>query len=633
MAKKIDIIGASNFVNRMFEACGSYQWARELLKNSLEAGANRIEFGIEWQAVDKFGVYRRTIADNGCGMDRHELVRFFSTLGAGDKKIGGIHDNFGVGAKIATLPWNPEGLVVLSYKGGHASMIQIVLNSSSGEYELVEFSTGDHKSCVIDPNEINWADAVGEIDWSAVRPEWLTGSGTVVVLLGSTPHRDTVLGNPDGGEQAIKGLSVYLNSRFWDLSSVEVTVVELRSEKRDSWPVSPTERDDARRPNNRRILGARHWLEDITSTAGRLFAKGQLFLADTRVSAEWYLWQGERPAIHSYAKKGGYIAVRYKDELFELTQNKAHFRWFGVVESKVQQNLTIVLQPQHNDAKTRWGIHPDQSRNRIIFTGDGEKGVAIPLSDWGLEFSENMPDEIRAAIQEARGDLSGSLDDEEYRKRLQDKFGDRWKISKFFQTRFKATANGGEPGEQEPVLVSHSTGRRAKKASPTVKELSTVLKGNGAHPGVEKLVPVDVPKYRFGHPEEFEHPWHIALWAPNDVGGPYVVINSQSPVLVEMIKYHRDRYPDVHAEEVTKIILRTFGEIAACKIAHTQKLTKYITEQEVDDLFRTEEALTASLMGLIAEDTLIAQRLAKLGPKKVPKITAPSAMTGIGLTH
>lgn len=68
MAKKIDIIGASNFVNRMFEACGSYQWARELLKNSLEAGASRIEFGVEWQAVNKFGGYRRTIVDNGCGM-------------------------------------------------------------------------------------------------------------------------------------------------------------------------------------------------------------------------------------------------------------------------------------------------------------------------------------------------------------------------------------------------------------------------------------------------------------------------------------------------------------------------------------------------------------------------------------
>ena len=638
MAKKIDIVGASNFVNRMFEACGSYQWARELLKNSLEASATRVELGIEWQAVRKFGVYRRTIADDGCGMDRHELVSFFSTLGAGDKRIGGIHDNFGVGAKIASLPWNPEGVVVLSYKDSRASMIQIILNESSAEYELIEFSVGDHKSCVVDPNTIDWASSQTDVDWSGVKPDWLVKNGTVVVLLGGKDHRDTVLGNPDGGEQGIKGLSVYLNSRFWNLSDVEVTVVELRSEKRDSWPTSAAERDDARRPNNRRVLGARHWLDGITAAGGSLSAKGVVPLARNRVTAEWYLWQGERPAIHSYAKKAGYMAVRYKDELFELTQNKAHFRWFGIVESKVQQNLTIILEPQHFDARTKWGIHPDQSRNRINFTGDGDKGIAIPLSDWGLKFSEAMPDEIRAAIHEARSDLSGSIDDEEYRKRLQDRFGDRWRISKFFQSRIKPTVNGGETGEQEEALVSrHTASRRVKQAFPKVKELTTRLNDNGSEPGVERLVPVDVPKYRFGHPEEFEHPWHIALWAPNDVGGPYVVINSQSPVLVEMIKYHRDKYPDVHAEEVTRIILGTFGEVAACKIAHSQKLTKYVTEQEVDDAFRNEEALAVSLMGLIAEDSLINQRLAKLGRQRVARAAHPtedsSVETGAGLTH
>src|SRR5438552_18431158 len=111
---KLNIVGASNWVNRMFEACGNYQWAREFLKNSLEAGATRVEFGIEWQAVEKLGVYRRTVIDNGSGMDQGELLKFFSTLGEGGKKIGGIHDNFGVGAKIAALPWNPLGLVVIS---------------------------------------------------------------------------------------------------------------------------------------------------------------------------------------------------------------------------------------------------------------------------------------------------------------------------------------------------------------------------------------------------------------------------------------------------------------------------------------------------------------------------------------
>ncbi len=114
--KKLAIVGASHFVNRMFEACGSYQWAREFLKNSLEAGATKVEFGIEWQAVDKEGVYRRTVSDNGAGMTREELLTFFSTLGEGDKRIGGVHDNFGVGAKIASLPWNPKGVVVISYK-------------------------------------------------------------------------------------------------------------------------------------------------------------------------------------------------------------------------------------------------------------------------------------------------------------------------------------------------------------------------------------------------------------------------------------------------------------------------------------------------------------------------------------
>ncbi len=53
--KKLDIKGASNFVNRMFEACGKFQWARELLKNSLEANATKVEFGIEWQAVERLG--------------------------------------------------------------------------------------------------------------------------------------------------------------------------------------------------------------------------------------------------------------------------------------------------------------------------------------------------------------------------------------------------------------------------------------------------------------------------------------------------------------------------------------------------------------------------------------------------
>lgn len=617
---KLNIVGASNFVNRMFEACGNYQWAREFLKNALEAGAKRVEFGIEWQAVEKFGVYRRTIIDDGAGMGREELLKFFSTLGEGAKKIGGIHDNFVVGAKIASLPWNPEGVVVVSYQGGRASMIEIVLDPELGEYELVEFKTADGTSCVIDPSAIDWAEE-DEIDWGALRPDWVKDHGTIIVLKGSEQYPDTVLGNPQAGEADIKGLSVYLNTRFWDLSQYEIRVVELRSEKKNQWPQGARDRDDSRRPNNRRIYGARHFLTEVTAQNGRLAHKGELLIDEERVRAEWYLWEGERPAIHSYAKKGGYIAVRYHDELFELSSGKVQFRWFGIVESQVQQNLTIILEPQHYRPDTGfWGVHPDQSRNRLIFSGEGQKGVALPLDTWGLEFAEEMPDEIREAIHAARAEGGGSINDEEYRKRLQDKFGSRWAVKALVMGRSKSTTPPAATSTNDAVEVSDDVvpvrphARRKKRKA--FRELTKKALPGGNGQGVERDIPVDVPRYRFARKDDFEKPWHLASWVPNDPDGPAVFINVDSPILQEVVRYHQEQYAEIYAEDVAKTVHQVFGEVAACKIAHSQKLVKELAEETLDKEYRNEPALTVALMGLLAEESLISQRLGKFGRKR-----------------
>lgn len=616
---KIDIVGASHFVNRMFQACGPYQWARELLKNSLEAGATRVEFGIEWQAVSALGVYRRTVADNGCGMNAEDLKRFFSTLGAGAKTIGGIHENFGVGAKIAALPWNPEGVVVISYVAGNASMIWILLNEESGEYELREFQTQDGvNACVIDPTTILWE----EVDWSRVRPDWLSDHGTVVVLLGSEASPDTVLGNPESGESDIKGLSVYLNSRFWDLERQEVTVVELRSEKRANWPTGPSDRDDARRPNNRSIKGARFYITDVKAENGRLAHGGSTLLDEGRVPCEWYLWEGERPAIHSYAKKQGFIALRYNDELFHLTTGKVQFRYFGVIESAVQQNLWIILEPQHFQVGgAKWGVHPDQSRNRLIFTGNGEKGVEPPLPDWGLEFADAMPEPVRDAIRVARGEGSGSIQDEEYRRRLQDKFGRRWTVKRLVAVgpAHPQDAGLGNESEDELEVLAEPDPFRPSSKRKRPKTLMVVRKKPAPGEGSrieERDAPVDVPRFRYARKEEFEREWHAALWAPTDPAGPTVVLNSESPLLAEVLRYHEEQYPQVMAEEVHNIVKQAIGEVAACKVAHAEKLTQLITREELNEKYRNEAALTIALMGLLAEESLIAQRLGRLGRKR-----------------
>jgi hypothetical protein len=345
-----------------------------------------------------------------------------------------------------------------------------------------------------------------------------------------------------------------------------------------------------------------------------------------RVAIEWYLWRGERPAIHSYAKKSGYIAVRYRDELFQLTAHKAHFRWFGIIHGEVQQNLTLILEPQlFQPSNGRWGIHPDQSRSRLIFTGKGEKGVELPLSDWGMEFANDLPEAIAKAVDEARGDKSGTLQDDDYRRRLQDKFGKRWMTKVLVQSRRRRSGSiPVTPTDEEvevepeiPEVIEPNGGvvvpRRPKKTRFILRPRAIP---GGAQDGIMADQPVDVPRWDLGHADDFEKPWHLALWAPNDPAGPTVVINVDSPIMKEIVSHHQDQYPDVFAEDVEKTIHSVFGEVAACKVAHSQKLIALQVPQElVDQEYRNENALTIALMGLMAEESLIAQRLGKLGRK------------------
>ena len=56
-------------------------------------------------------------------MTAEELKTYFGSLGESGKTLGGVHDNFGIGAKVSSLPWNPDGVVVLSYKDNKGAMI------------------------------------------------------------------------------------------------------------------------------------------------------------------------------------------------------------------------------------------------------------------------------------------------------------------------------------------------------------------------------------------------------------------------------------------------------------------------------------------------------------------------------
>ncbi len=70
-------------------------------------------------------------------------------------------------------------------------------------------------------------------------------------------------------------------------------------------------------------------------------------------------------------------------------------------------------------------------------------------------------------------------------------------------------------------------------------------------------------------------------------------------------------YGPQHADGVKEIVHQAYGEVAVAKIAHSEYLKSLLPDHVVEDTLRCDEALTMSLLGLIAEEHLISDRLNK----------------------
>lgn len=616
--------GIQHQVNRVYREGGAHQWVRETYLNSIEANATKIEFGIEWQAVEEKGVYRRLIADNGDGMTPSELVGFFNVWGGGGKPIGGLHENFGIGAKSSLLPWNRHGLVVISWVNGDAAMIWVTADPITGEYGLKNFEaeTVDGETQIVDV-VVPFVDEEHGCDWSQVKPGWVKDQGTVLVLLGDSESTDTVLGDPNRSDEAdIKGISTYLNRRIWEVpSGIEITVDELRNEKRATWPIDQemahvTGGAD-RRTNRRSIEGAKYYVEypKNSFTKGKLSDSGTVRLTEG-TEIDWFLWDGERPGIHSYAAIGGYIAALYKNELYDVTNHHATYRSFGVLEQSVRSKLWLVMRPREFDENNgKHGVYPRGDRNSLLIMGGAHAGDPLPINDWGAEFASVMPDRIRDAINKARAGTSGTVADETWRERLAERFGRRWKITKL---RAKPTGTltvdpsqaGSKPrvpvNPPEPHLGSH----RPRGGGGTGGAITLGIK-HGSTPAVATRVAGGIPAYIPVTGNEIEDEGMLATWMPNHPDHPEgaVLIKVDHPVLKTEIEHWQAQYPDHLATLIANEVVAVYGEVIVAKVAHSEYLKSVMPSSRVENELRSDAALTMALLGLIGEEAVIAPRV------------------------
>ncbi len=175
-------------VSSTIERCPKTMMIRELVVNAIEAaGQADRDKRVDIMSVAIEGVPKLCIRNTGRGMSAVELDRICD-LASSLNKLNSLDANFGMGAKVASLPSNKHGLRYRSCKDGTVS--EVILCQRDGVYgrlRRAEDSQG---------NPIEVIDATG-----ICRAEGgydLTTDWTEVVLFGNSAGQNTVT-DPYGG--------------------------------------------------------------------------------------------------------------------------------------------------------------------------------------------------------------------------------------------------------------------------------------------------------------------------------------------------------------------------------------------------------------------------------------------------
>jgi hypothetical protein len=232
-----------------------------------------------------------------------------------------------------------------------------------------------------------------------------------------------------------------------------------------------------------------------------------------------------------------------------------------------------------------------------------------------------MPPELLAAIRMARADGEGTVVDATWRERLAERFGSRWRIVRL------RTKRGGEDTVDPLAPGTASVTRRTVRSVIKRDSGGGGIGGREGDPSIGRLpgfeeakrtsVAGGIPHYRLVGAADVEQGM-LAAWQPHDPDHPegVVLLNVEHPVLVEQVEFFQAQYPDHYADEIAESVIAAYGEIAVAKIAHSEHLKGMHPTYVIENDFRSDAALTMSLLGLIGEEAVIAPRLGKLGVKK-----------------
>lgn len=653
----LQFLGIGNLLDREYRNSPHYQWGRELARNGIEANAKTIRFGVEWEGVKATSTYRLQYSDDGHGMNKDDLRNYMATLGKGGKVVGGPHDNYALGGRMTLLPWNPNGVVVISMVDGEANMVKMMFDPEAadgdGEYVLEQIEwveeDGEQGMATVYPPYFdedcgfNWADTIPDFIRKA-------GHGTTLILLGRNPNDHTIDGDGERGERHRFLGRKYFNTRFWDLpEGMTLQVIEMPENPAD-WPTSPSDG----KSQNRTVRGACSLIEYEKSTGeGFIASKDSVTLPDGS-KVHWWLRTEPKVDTGGLGATSAYIAVLYRGELYgqayadsddgDTRVGAAVYRQFGIGNDSVRRRVFLIIEPpEYDDVTGAAGVAPSTGRADLYWMGAGLSARSVKPADWSEDFGAVLPKEILDAINAEYDSHERSDNRDERFKRVMDRFSRRWKASRArVQVEdIDTTTTPTSPGSAPRAPIDSPTPRPRK---PRVKKVVVVRRGQSivGQPGTGDLgakkisAAVGVPNVRWVTADDINDEGMIAAWqkpTPVDPSG-CIELDEGHPVIRDQVTYWQSQYPIAVSKQVEQIVKEAYEEVAVAKVSHLHALTGVVFSEERRNDMLMNPALTTSLLGLISEDAVIGPRTGKLGTKRrrsedgATEATAPEKSSG-----
>lgn len=388
------------FLLRSSALMHSQQYMREIYQNSVEAGATDIRFTFCKSLYKTQNIKRAVIIDNGPGMSNKNLEKYTNETNSSSKSTGGIDENFGVGLKVSTLPFNQYGVVIISRtkEQPFGSMIWLHIHKgvagargltsaqnileridTEGEIEEAVDYVVDFEEIIERGYDKYTVDGVDWLNWWDNNTKFK--HGTAIILCGNDSRR----GENTFQDMQLKGYP-YLSERYL------------------TYPVIPRVRSGS-----------------IKSQGLKKMESPMVSLKKHSKEVEVLTHKGW--TVRTYIKKtshkqGGYglssinlmkfnQSIIYKNEVYGdfgqlAPQTAAAIRnsW-GIYYKSVGKKVTLLIEPPIYTKSSKRGVFPNQERSKLSWKDSptAEQTEHLPLDELKKYYQENMPAELVELIE------------------------------------------------------------------------------------------------------------------------------------------------------------------------------------------------------------------------------------------